>query len=631
MKSFTTAAIDLSIISLGLLTLVASAADNGGAVPYDYNQSSVLKKSESASRTANNRKVVPYDYTKEPVIKKSEDTPDTMPGSLWGEHRKEYEKRMAWWTQARFGMFVHWGPCVIGDDEISWSRDPLGKHYKAEVYDKFYQQFNPTKFNARDLVAAAKGAGMKYLVFTTKHHDGFCMWDTRTTDYKITKAPIGRDVLKELAEACHETGVAFGIYYSPSDLYHPDCQGTAPSPDFKKDDRRYAAYMKEQLHELLTNYGKVSMIWFDAGFGSFPGWNADKFFQEIHKLQPGILINNRCELPGDFYTPEQRIGSFDMERHWESCMTIYRDGYWSWRSPKNDQDAVKSESQCLNFLVNAAAGDGNMLLNVSPGPEGTLADSQLQVLKEMGTWMQKYGESIYGTQGGPFKPGNGIVSTRHGKSIYLHILKWSGNVLRLPPINKRIIASQLLTGGTAAVTQTTDGIEVSVPANNRDAMDTILRLDLDGDSSDIAPAAVTLPSLAFGKMATTSNVIEQAEASWGGFKAVDNDPATRWATEISTTDAWLEVDLGQPETFDAVRLEEAYAGRVQKFAVEYKDGQEWKTIFTNNAMGIATPAKAQSTGQPYGCIAITRIIQNEAGSATSTLLHLILQLAQLSR
>jgi alpha-L-fucosidase len=474
---------------------------------------------------------------------------------------------------------------VIGDDEISWSREPLGKHYKAEVYDKFYQQLNPTKFNAGDLVAAAKGAGMRYLVFTAKHHDGFCMWDTKTTDYKVTKAPIGRDLLKELADACHEAGLALGIYYSPSDLYHPDGQGNPPSPEFKKDETRYAAYMKEQLRELLTNYGKVGMIWFDAGYGSFPGWDADEFFQEIHRLQPGIIINNRCGLPGDFYTPEQRVGSFDMERHWESCMTMYRDGYWSWRSPTNGQDAVKPASQCLNFLINAAGGDGNMVLNVSPGPEGTLADAQLQVLKEMGTWMLKYGKSIYGTQGGPFKPGSGIASTRRGKSIYLHILKWKGNVLHLPPINKRIVASRLLTGGTAAVAQTTDGIEVSVPASNRDAMDTLLRLDLDGDSSDIAAVAVTFPSLTTGKKATTSSVIGQANESWGGSKAVDGDPATRWATDSSTIDAWLEVDLGQPEAFNAVRIEEAYAGRTRKFAVEYKDGQEWKAIFTSNAMG----------------------------------------------
>jgi len=231
---------------------------------------------------------------------------------------------------------------------------------------------------------------MKYLVFTTKHHDGFCMFDTKLTDYKITNSPFGRDVVKELADACHEANFRLGFYYSPPDWHHPDYR-TANHP-------RYIEYLHGQLRELCSNYGRLDILWFDGLGGKATDWDAERLFKMIRTLQPHIIINNRCGLPGDFDTPEQRIGRFQTNRPWESCITIGRQ--WAWKP----NDRLKSLKQCIDILVRCVGGDGNLLLNVGPMPTGEIEPRQVARLKEIGAWLARYGESIYGTRGGPFPP-----------------------------------------------------------------------------------------------------------------------------------------------------------------------------------------------------------------------------------
>ncbi|MBN1345794.1 MAG: alpha-L-fucosidase [Phycisphaerae bacterium] len=498
------------------------------------------------------------------------------------------DKDMQWWRDARFGLFVHWGPVSLKGTEIGWSRagerrgrKDRGSQIPTEVYDNLYKQFNPTKFNADEWVAIAKAAGMKYIVFTTKHHDGFSMFDSKLTDYKITNSPYKRDIVAQLAEACHKAGLRLGFYYSPPDWHHPDYR-TA-------DHDKYIKYLHGQLRELCTNYGKVAIIWFDGLGGTAKDWDAASLVKMIRQLQPGVIINNRAGLPCDHDTPEQRIGKYQDDRPWESCITICHQ--WAWKP----NDKLKSLAECVRTLVNCAGGDGNLLLNVGPMPSGEIEPRQVDRLKEMGAWMSKYGETIYGTRGGPFKPWPGGASTRKANKIYVHVFQWPGETLCLPPIAKRIVANSVLTGGKADVKQTPDGIEIAVPPAQRDPIDTIISLELDGPACDLpAVSACTSGSAASGKKARASNVYRNMRHEYGPDKAFDDDPATRWATDAGTHEAWIEVDLGKPTKLDRAMIHEAYAGRVQAYTLQAKDGNAWKTFHKGATIG----ENAQITFEP---------------------------------
>ena len=491
------------------------------------------------------------------------------------------------WREMRFGLFIHWGPVSLEGTEIGWSRggERRGRNDKTtgsvpvEVYDNLYKQFNPVKFNADEWVKIAKDAGMKYLVFTSKHHDGFSMFDSQVTDYKITNSPFKRDVVKELADACHKAGLKLGFYYSPVDWHHPDYR--------TENHARYIKYMHDQLREICSNYGKIDIIWFDGLGGTAKDWDSVNLFKMIRKLQPHVIINNRAGLPGDHDTPEQRIGKFQTDRPWETCMTICRQ--WAWKP--NDQ--MKSLKQCIDTLVRVVGGDGNFLFNVGPMPDGRIEPRQVERLQEMGAWLKQYGQTIYGTRGGPFRPGAWGASTHKGNSIYVHVLNWPGDRLILPAIPKHIIGGSLLTKGKVTIRLTTnDAIELILPKNHDQELDTIIELKLDGPASEITPVSLPSDSLAFHKKAKASNIYQNLPMH-GPNKAVDDDPTTRWATDYGVTQAWLEVDLGKPTTFNQVEMSGEY-DRTRKFELQYKDGADWKTF----ARGTRIRANYSTTFEP---------------------------------
>ncbi|MBW8042283.1 MAG: hypothetical protein FVQ85_20105 [Planctomycetes bacterium] len=498
-------------------------------------------------------------------------------GSL--ETSKDYlqagEQDMQAWREMKFGLFIHWGPVSLKGTEIGWSRggERRGRSGKGEIpfeeYDNLYKKFNPVKFNADEWVQVAKDAGMKYLVFTSKHHDGFSMFDSKHTDYKITNSPFKRDVVKELADACHKAGVKLGYYYSPVDWYHPDYR--------TENHRRYIKFMHNQIRQLCTKYGRLDIMWFDGLGGSAKDWDSENLFRMIRKLQPHIIINNRAGLAADHDTPEQRIGKFQHDRAWETCMTICRQ--WAWKP--NDQ--MKSLKQCIQTLVSAVGGDGNLLFNVGPMPDGRIEPRQVDRLREMGIWLSKYGRSIYGTRGGPFKTGSWGASTNKDKTIYIHVFNWDGDTLSLPPIPKKIIASSVLTGGNATVKQTKEAIEISVPKAYHQEIDTIIVLKLDGPANEITPRALSSGSLATAKKARASNVYQNMR-QYSADKAVDDDPATRWATDTGTGQAWLEVDLGKSMTFDRAVISEEF-DRVKQFELQYKEGGQWRTFNEGTKIG----------------------------------------------
>jgi alpha-L-fucosidase len=477
-------------------------------------------------------------------------------------------------------MFIHWGPVSIKGTEIGWSRDGERPRLKAgkgevpvEVYDNLYKEFNPVEFDAKAWVKLAQDAGMKYMVFTTKHHDGFCEFDSKYTDYKITNSPFKRDIVAELTAACHEAGMPIGYYYSPPDWHHPDYR--------RENNARYTEYFHNQVRELLSNYGKIDIIWFDGLNGTAEEYRAVDMIRDIRRLQPGIVINNRLGLPADHDTPEQTIGRFQRTRPWESCITICQQ--WAWKP----DDKMKTLEECLSTLVRCAGGDGNLLFNVGPMPSGQIEPRQQERLREMGAWLKKNGETIYGTRGGPWRPGKWGACTSKGSTVFVHCLARETEVIDLPVIPCKMTGFKALSGGDVKVTQNDKGgVRIALDKNSMDPLDTIIAIEFDKPVTDIEITEQPSGSLAHGKPATASNVYQKMNDAHGPQKALDDDPETRWATDAGVGEAWLEVDLGAPTRIGQAAITEAIR-RVQDFAVEaFVDGA-WKPVLTGKHIGDA--------------------------------------------
>jgi len=490
------------------------------------------------------------------------------------------------WQDMRFGMFVCWGPVSLTGEEIGWSRgEPSwgrrpgmrgGKGpTPAKVYDNLYKTWKPEKFDARQWVQVALDAGQRYMIFLVKHHDGFCLYDTKLTDYKSTgpESAWKVDVMKQVADACHQAGIKLIIYYSQPDWHHPDY--------LTENHDRYVEYLHGQVRELLTNYGRIDGLWFDNLRGVSPEtaklWDAENLFRMARRLQPHLIINNRCGLPADFDTPEQHIGRFQLDRPWETCMTLGTQ--WAWKP----DDRIKSLRQCIETLVTCVVRGGNFALNTNPMPDGRIEPVQAERFREIGAWMKKHGESVYGTRGGPFRSAAWGGTTHRGNKVFVHVLKWPGRSVMLPPIDNRIVVHSVLTGGTATVDQTGQGIEISVPAEHRRELDTIVVLELDGPAAKVKPGRLATDSLTYGRKVTASNVFTNSR----GYRpemAVDDDPETRWGCDWGTRSAWLEVDLGRPQTFDRALISEPY-DRVREFELQAMRDGSWQTFHSGTTIG----------------------------------------------
>jgi len=487
---------------------------------------------------------------------------------------KPYPERLRWWAEARFGMFIHWGPVSLTGQEIGWAR---GAQVPIAEYDRLYTKFNPTNFNADAWVKTAKDAGMKYIVLTTKHHDGFCLFNTRQTDYNIMHSPFGRDVTKELSEACKRAGIRFCTYHSVCDWHHPDFPLTSPGGSVKRDTfnlDRYEQYLRAEVKELITQYGPLGILWFDVP-QQFDQARGQGLIDFARSLQPDIIINDRSGAPGDYDTPEQRVGKYQDQRPWETCMTICRQ--WAWKP----NDAMKSLKECLDTLVACAGGDGNLLFNVGPMPDGRIEARQIERLKEMGAWLARNGESIYGTRGGPWKPGKGLASTRKGKTVYVHILRPEQNRLVLPELPRQVKSATLLGGGAVSIGHSEGKLTLDLGQAALDPIDTVVRLELEGSAMDLPAVPVAEATI----KATASNVFQKQTSQFGPQEAFDGDPETRWATDAGTKTAWITADLGKPRRIQGVRIDEALEERVRQFEFQYRDGESWKTIFSGQKLG----------------------------------------------
>ena len=366
---------------------------------------------------------------------------------MYSFNKEDYMKRMEWYTQARFGMFLHWGLYSI-PARGEWMRS--FEKLTDEEYGKYFEEFNPVDYDPKKWAKLAKKAGMKYMVLTAKHHDGFCLFDSGYTDFKATNTKCGRDLIKEYVEAVRAEGLKVGLYYSLLDWHHEDyphfSDGAHPmyqNPAYPDEGRvweRYVEYLHNQVRELCTNYGKIDILWFDYSFGEYSGekWGATRLVNMVRQLQPGVIIDNRLEVSGsglgslasgnplpyhgDFVSPEQIIpqeGIRDINGNpliWEACFTMND----SWGYNLKDK-YFKPASMLIRKLVECVSKGGNMLLNVGPDARGNFPEESVSRLKEIGKWMEKNGESIYGCGMSDIpRPDFGRI-TQKGNKLYYHI------------------------------------------------------------------------------------------------------------------------------------------------------------------------------------------------------------------
>jgi alpha-L-fucosidase len=383
----------------------------------------------------------------------------------------ERQARTDWFRAARFGMFIHWGVYAI-PARGEWVRSE--EEMSVEDYQKYVEEFNPKNYNPKEWAKLAKEAGMKYAVITAKHHDGFCLFDSKLTDYKSTNTPAKRDLLKEFVEAFRSEGLKVGFYYSLIDWHHPDypAYGDRQHPmrnnenwkHQKYDWNRYLEYIHGQVRELCSNYGKIDIMWFDFSYNDFTGekWKATELVNMVRTLQPGIILDNRLggnmakEKPepytGDFEGPEQYIpvrpvlDAYNQPVPWEVCMTL--NNHWGYCAADVD---YKTSRDVVRSLVNCVSKGGNLLLNVGPDATGKIPDESVKILKEVGIWMEKNGESIYGSSISEFTKPDWGRYTQKGRILYAHIFEQNIGQICSEGLMGKVKSASLLKDGSEVI------------------------------------------------------------------------------------------------------------------------------------------------------------------------------------
>lgn len=354
-----------------------------------------------------------------------------------------HDERIQWWREARFGMFIHWGLYAqLGRHEWVMNREriPLAE------YEKLADTWHPKPRPAREWAALAKKAGMKYMVMTTKHHEGFCLWDTAQTDYNAVKRGPGRDLVREFVEACREFDLKVGFYYSLMDWHHPDGARCAIDEAAR---RRFLDFTQGCVRELMTNYGKIDILWYDVSWPlpDAEAWESVKMSSMVRELQPHIIINNRAKLPEDFGTPEEHVTAAEEGRDWEACMTF--NGSWGYMPISPDWRSVR---EVLGMLRTAAAGQGNLLLNIGPAPDGSVPPEAVERLEAVGQWIAKNGEALYGKVDRADRNRVEWMPTGQwtlkGNDAYFWCTRWPGRELVIGGIRTPVKRVSFLADGT---------------------------------------------------------------------------------------------------------------------------------------------------------------------------------------
>ncbi len=478
------------------------------------------------------------------------------------ETAEEYDARVKWFRDAKFGVMLCWNPSSLIGQEISHSRAKYG----PEKYDQLYKKFTGENFDAKEWIRIFEQAGMRYSVMVPKHFDGFCMWDTKGTEYNVMNTPFGRDWVKEL----------------------------------------------------LTNYGPVGCIWFDYNWD--PSWThayGRDMYGFLRRIQPETLICNRvdafppaagpyCKQAGSFYDApdavgdyqarEWVLGTFYMEKAWDRCLTLNKQG-WAWVPPVDPRPT----SVLVNRLIQCIGRDGNFLLGVGPRPDGTIHPEHVESLLEIGEWLKINGEAVYGTRGGPYLPNESnspermnvypplppisrIVSTRKGEKVFLFVQEWEDDSITLPALPAKTVSARLMTGGRVTVDTKSDKWIVHVPKASQQPVATIVELTLDKDAMSMKPVAVPDP------VATSAGCPITVSGEWTGRElskahANDGNFGTIWGAPDGSRNGWLEIDLGKErEIFKAVIDDSPYP-RTRKFEIKAKVGDKWKTVASGATIG----------------------------------------------
>ena len=366
-----------------------------------------------------------------------------------------------WFQNARFGMFIHWGIYSTA------ARHEWVKNFERisdEDYQKYFDHFDPDLYNPHAWAQEARNAGMKYMVVTTKHHDGFCLWDSALTDYKAPNTPAKRDLIQPLVGAFREQGLKIGFYHSLLDWRHPEFPPDSQHPQRDdlayrqaaqgRDIRKYAEYLHGQTRELLTGYGKIDILWFDYSYPERSNdwskgkgkadWQSEKLVSMVRQLQPGIILNDRLEVGGNVVTPEEYQPSEGMKVNgqpvvWEACQTF--NGSWGYY---RDNQNWRSTDMLIKMLVDTVSKGGNLLLNVGPNGRGEFEPKALERLRGIGQWMHLNSRSIYGCGASAFTPPADCRFTQNGSRLYLHLFSWPFRHVHLPGLAGRVEYAQLL-------------------------------------------------------------------------------------------------------------------------------------------------------------------------------------------
>lgn len=489
------------------------------------------------------------------------------------ESKEQRDQRMAWFREARFGMFIHWGLYSIPAGE--WQGKKVGGigewiMERAAIpvgeYEKLAPQFNPVKFDAKEWVKTAKAAGIRYIVITSKHHDGFCLFDSKVSDYDIMdRSPFKRDILKELSDACHEAGIVMCWYHSIMDWHHPDAQsicypkynGSKSNPNFP---RYVESYLKPQVKELLSNYGKIGIMWFDGEWiGDWTGPMGKDMYAFCRSIQPDVIVNNRVgkdrkgmagmsegpNAAGDYGTPEQEIPptGFGPGVDWESCMTM--NNTWGFRK---DDHNWKSTATIVRMLIDCSSKGGNFLLNVGPTSEGLIPAPSVERLAEVGQWMKTNSEAIYGTSASPFKKLSWGKCTQKPGKLYLHVFDWPKDGVLAVPMSNLVSKAYLLADPQRAlsVVVNDEGVQVKNLGTAPDPIASVVVLEVEG------PVRVVAQGLK--QAADGSITLNAAAAEIHGSARLEKKNGSEnigyWTNDQSFVE-W-EVQVSKPGTFEAM-------------------------------------------------------------------------------